>query len=107
MDVRTSLQPVAMPGPMDIEGLSRAASAARGSDRAAVETAAKGFEELFSQMLVKQMRQTLQPETMFGHDTGDVLGGLFDLYMGQHLAKSGGLGIGALLRQTWKPATRS
>jgi Rod binding domain-containing protein len=104
MDVRTSLQPTAMPGPMDIEGLSRAA---RGKDRAAVETAANGFEELFSQMLVKQMRQTLEPETMFGHDTGDVLGGLFDFYMGQHLAKGGGLGIGTILRQTWTPPTRS
>jgi len=32
------------------------------------------------------MRQTLEPDTMFPGDHGDILGGLFDLFLGQHLA---------------------
>lgn len=100
MDVRNSLQPLNPPTSMDIEGLPQRL---RGGNRAAVETAAQGFEEMFTQMLVKQMRQTLDPETLFGQDQGDVLGGLFDFYMGQHLARAGGLGIGAILRRNWAP----
>jgi hypothetical protein len=42
---------------------------------------------------------------MFGKDHGDVLGGLFDHFMGQHLAKSGALGIGAMVAQHM-PQTR-
>jgi hypothetical protein len=39
-----------------------------------MESAAKGFEETFLAQLVKEMRQTLEPETLFGHDGGDVFG---------------------------------
>jgi Rod binding domain-containing protein len=53
---------------------------------------------MFASLLIKQMRESLQPDTLFGQDRGDVLGGLFDHYLGQHLAESGSLGIGAMVR---------
>jgi Rod binding domain-containing protein len=70
---------------------------ALGSHGNDIHTVAQGFESMFASLLVKQMRQTLEPDTMFGKDNGDVLGGLFDHFMGQHLAQTGGLGIGAFV----------
>jgi flagellar protein FlgJ len=61
--------------------------------------AAKAFDGLFASMMVKQMRQTLGSDGLFGHDPGDVLGGLFDHFMGQHMAEHGGLGIGAVIEK--------
>lgn len=73
--------------------------------RRGAEEAAVGMEGLFVSLLLKQMRQALEPGSLFGSDNGDVLGGLFDATMGQHLARSGGLGIGNLLKQQWAGAT--
>lgn len=67
----------------------------------AIEKAATGMESMFASLLLKQMRQTLEPGSMFASDNGDVLGGLFDATMGDHLAKSNGLGIGNMLKQQW------
>jgi Rod binding domain-containing protein len=63
--------------------------------------AARELEATFVSMLLKEMRQTLEPDGgLFPGDTGDVQGGLFDLYLGQHLAAAGGFGLAdALDRQ--------
>lgn len=66
--------------------------------RAGAEVAGKAFEEIFASLLLRQMRNTLEEGSMFAGDKSDVLGGLFDHYLGQHIAKSGGLGIGAMIR---------
>jgi peptidoglycan hydrolase FlgJ len=58
---------------------------------------AKEFEATFLSMLLKEMRQTLEPEGLFPGDSGDVQGGLFDLYLGRHLADSGGIGLAATI----------
>lgn len=83
---------------MDLAAIARRAPAERAQ---AVQQAALGFEGMFVSQLIKQMREALEPGTMFGSDTGDVLGGLFDMTMGQHLAKSGALGIAKLLQGQW------
>ncbi len=96
MDLLT-MPPVAMPLPgMDAAAL---ANPGRRHDSASLDAVATGFESLFVSLLVKQMRQTLDSDTMFGQDNADILGGLFDFAMGQHLAKAGALGIGKMLRQ--------
>jgi flagellar protein FlgJ len=64
--------------------------------------AAKEMEATFLSMLLKEMRQTLDQEEgggLFPGDSGDVQGGLFDLYMSKHLADSGGVGMAAALIQ--------
>lgn len=68
-------------------------------DSRALDKVANGFESMFLSMLLKEMRQTLEPDTMFPQDSGDVLGGLFDLFLGQHLAQAGALGIGAMVKK--------
>lgn len=90
MDGVSSLRPTMSTNPM----LGRAPSA-----REAPEVVGKAFEELFTTLVLKQMRQTLDSGGLFAGDESDVLGGLFDHYMGQHLAKSGGFGIGAMIRR--------
>jgi peptidoglycan hydrolase FlgJ len=66
-----------------------------------IDHVAEGFDAMFATLLIKQMRQTLddgEEGGMFGKDSGDVLGGLFDTFMGDHLAKAGGLGIGKMVK---------
>lgn len=60
------------------------------------ELAAK-FESIFMSLLLKEMRQSVGEGGLFGGDSSDVLGGLFDLYMGEHVAKSANLGIGDMV----------
>jgi flagellar protein FlgJ len=90
----------------------RAESATRlpdGDDRKLGEIA-RGFEATLLGQLLKEMRTTEDPEGgLFPGDSGDIHGGLFDLYMGQYLADAGGVGIAATLdrqlRTTYAPAT--
>jgi Rod binding domain-containing protein len=72
----------------------------RAGGKEANAAVAKGFEGLFMSLVLKEMRKTLEPGTLFGKDSGDVQGGLFDLYLGQHLAKSGGLGLARMLQNS-------
>ncbi len=72
--------------------------------KGSVEQAARGFESMFVSMMLKEMRQTLDEDGLFGGNTGDVYGGLFDLYLGQHLADAGGLGIAAMVRRQMESA---
>ncbi len=59
---------------------------------------AKQFESLFVSMLVKEMRQTSSGEEgMFPGDSSDTYGGIFDMYMGQHIAENGGLGMAEMI----------
>ena len=85
--------------PLSLPGLAISADPRALGDRQQVEQVADGFESMFASLLLKQMRETLESDTMFGQDHGDVLGGMFDFYLGQHLAQSGGLGIGAMVRR--------
>ena len=68
--------------------------------KASPKDAGKALESLFASMMIKQMRQTLNSgQGLFGHDPSDVLGGLFDHFMGQHITQKGGLGIGAVIEK--------
>ena len=73
----------------------------KGAADAKLVEAAKEMEATFLGLLLKQMRESLEPDGgLFPGDTGDVQGGLFDLYMSKHLADAGGCGMAAaLLRQ--------
>lgn len=64
-----------------------------------IEEVAKSFESLFVSQLVKEMRQTLEPTSFFAQDSGDVWGGMFDLYLGQHLAQANALGIADMVKK--------
>jgi len=87
----------------DLAGLS---AQARSGQPHAVDQVAHNFESMFLSEILKQMRQTLEKGTLFGEDSGDVYGGLFDLFLGQHLAQSGGIGIAAMLKRQLESSTK-
>lgn len=61
---------------------------------------AQDFESVFASMLLKEMRQSLEPGTMFGQDSGDVYGGLFDRHFGEQLTKGNGLGMKKMVEES-------
>jgi Rod binding domain-containing protein len=68
--------------------------------KASPKDAGKAFESMFASILIKQMRQTLNSgQGLFGHDPSDVLGGLFDHFMSQHITQKGSLGIANLIQK--------
>lgn len=69
---------------------------------AALAQTAEDFESVFVSLLLKEMRGTLS-EGLFGGESSDVLGGMFDQFMGQHLANSSALGIKQLIMEQWNP----
>jgi len=75
----------------------------QGSDRAALEKVAGEFEGIFFSMMINQLRQSLEPDTLFSGDRGDTMGGLFDMFMGQHMAKVGRLGVADLILRHHQP----
>ncbi|MBN9517525.1 hypothetical protein J0H58_03250, partial [bacterium] len=64
----------------------------QGGRETKVRETAREFEATFLAMVLKEMRQSLE-EGLFPGDSGDVHGGLFDLYLGRHLADGGGVGL--------------
>jgi Rod binding domain-containing protein len=58
---------------------------------------ARQFEAVFLSMMLKQMRSTGLGEGLFAGDKSDMLGSMFDQYLGEHLADSGGLGLATML----------
>lgn len=62
------------------------------------------FESLFVAMLLKEMRQSMSEDGLFSGDSADVYGGMFDLFLGQHIASQGRLGIADLLDRQWRAA---
>lgn len=71
-----------------------------------LKSAAQGFESVFLTMLLKEMRQTLEPGGLFGHDSSDIYGSLFDQFMGQHLAQGKGMGLAQSLIRQLEPTTK-
>lgn len=53
----------------------------------------KEFESVMLSMVLKQMRESSSEDGMFPGDNSGTLGGMFDTYMGEHLAESGGFGL--------------
>ncbi|MBX9625893.1 MAG: rod-binding protein [Gemmataceae bacterium] len=65
---------------------------------AKVREMAKEFEATLLSMLLKEMRQSFEEGGgFFPGDSGDVQGGLFDMFMSKHLADAGGVGLAAAL----------
>jgi flagellar protein FlgJ len=97
MDVVPVLSPsVGHAGDPDLESLS---GRVKHGDKTAIPALARQFESIFMAQMVKEMRQTLEPGTLFGNDPGDVMGGMFDLFLGKHLAQSGGIGLAKMLER--------
>ena len=62
------------------------------------EKVAKDFESVFTTMMLKEMRNTLEPGSLFGEDSSDIYGGMFDQFLGQHMADTGGIGLAKMIQ---------
>jgi flagellar protein FlgJ len=86
-------------------GLSTSASPesllarARSGDAQSIERVAAEFESLFVSLVLKEMRQTLDPGTLFGSDQSDVYGGMFDNSLSKHIVDCGGFGVADMVRK--------
>ena len=48
---------------------------------------------MFASILIKTMRESIGGEGLFPGDSSDVLGGMFDQFMGDEMTKGQGLGL--------------
>ena len=82
------------------ESAGVALSTPRPNGGQAADKVAQDFESVFASMLLKEMRQSLEPGSLFGEDSGDVYGGLFDRYFGEQLTKGAGLGMKQMVQDS-------
>ena len=61
-----------------------------------VEQLAQEFEGVFLSLLTKELRSTVGEGGLFGSETSDSYGSLFDQFLGEHLATAQPLGIASL-----------
>lgn len=95
MDAINQIPPVMLPHAYDLH--AKFIPHRRGDE------VAQEWEATMLSLLLKEMRQTLDPETLFPGDAGDIHGGLFDFYLGRLLAASGGIGLAELLKRHLQP----
>jgi len=71
------------------------------------EGAAVQSLSLLVSLVLKEMRQTLGPGSLFGGDTSDIYGGMFDQFLGQAISHNGGFGIAAQIQRQLAQQTGS
>ncbi|NND98998.1 MAG: hypothetical protein HKN47_16910 [Pirellulaceae bacterium] len=72
-----------------------------------IESVGNEFESVFLSMMLKEMRKSLDNGGFFGEESSDTYGGMFDLFIGKHLAESKPLGISDMLVQQYKKSNPS
>jgi peptidoglycan hydrolase FlgJ len=84
----------------DFQGLAALKNDAKGQAPTALKEAARQFESLFTQMLLKSMREANKgfgEDSMFGSDQADMYQDMFDDQMAMQLSKGKGLGLAEML----------
>jgi flagellar protein FlgJ len=83
----------------DFQGLAALRSDAKAQAPAALKEAAKQFESLFTQMLLKSMREANQSfgDSLFGSQQGEFYQEMFDDQIAMQLSKGKGLGLADML----------
>jgi len=85
----------------DPKALGALKSDAKAQDPAALKEVARQFESLFTQMLLKSMRETNKTfgDSLFGSDQTDFYQDMFDSQLAVHLSQGKGLGLADMLVQ--------
>jgi len=83
----------------DFQGLAALRTSARAQDPAALKAAAQQFESLFTQMLLKNMREAGKSfgDPLFGSDQSDFYQSMFDEQIAMQLSQGKGLGLAEML----------
>ena len=81
----------------DPKGLSALKLDAKTQSPEALRAAARQFESLFTQMMLKSMRDATPKDSLFGSDQQDFYQDMFDSQMANQLSKGKGLGLADML----------
>ena len=84
----------------DFQGLASLKNDAKGQAPTALKEAARQFESLFTQMLLKSVREankSFGEDSLFGSDQGDMYQDMFDDQIAMQLSKGKGLGLADML----------
>jgi flagellar protein FlgJ len=84
----------------DFQGISALKNDAKAQAPTALKEAARQFESLFTQMLLKSMREANQSfggDSLFGSDQADMYQDLFDDQIAMQMSKGKGLGLADML----------
>jgi flagellar protein FlgJ len=81
----------------DPQGLSALKRDAKAQSPETLRAAARQFESLFTQMMLKSMRSATPQDSLFGSDQQDFYQDMFDTQMSQELSKGKGLGLADML----------
>ncbi len=74
---------------------------------AELKSVAQNFESLFMQMLMKEMRNSVQKSGLLGNSRGmEFFESMYDEQLTQKLASSGGLGLGQMIYDRLKQVTQ-
>lgn len=74
---------------------------------AELKSVAQNFESIFMQMLMKEMRNSVQKSNLFGNSRGmEFFESMYDEQLTQKLASSGGLGLGHMVYERLKQVTQ-
>ena len=90
MNISSLSTPLTLPSTLETN------AAATDSAPAKFKEIGEDFESLFMSIMLKEMRNTISNEEgggLFAGEGSDTFGGMFDTFLGQHLATSGQLGI--------------
>ena len=94
---------LAAPLAIDANSLSALREQAKTSPRAALSAAATQFEALFTQMLLKSMREALPQDGLLSSETSKTYTAMFDQQIAQQLSKKG-IGLARILERQLAPA---
>src|SRR4051812_5783309 len=84
----------------DFQGIASLKNDAKAQAPTALKEAARQFESLFTQMMLKSMRdanKSFGEDSLFGSDQGDMYQDMFDDQIAMQLSKGKGLGLADML----------
>lgn len=96
----SSIQSALMSNPLPLSETTGSSPTKPKADAKSPEKVAQDFESVFASMILKEMRKSLEPGSLFGEDSSDVYGGLFDQFLGQHISEAGGFGLAKMVRES-------
>lgn len=99
MSVLSSQQAPAQQVYHSFAGFEQMRAQARGGDSEALSGAAKQFESVFVQMMLKAMRDTVPEGGLFDSETSDFYEGMFDQQISLNIANGKGIGLAEVIER--------
>jgi flagellar protein FlgJ len=91
----------------EFQGLTKLKAQAREDSDAVLDKVALQFESLFTQMMLKSMRDASLGEGIFDNDKTTFYRDLYDQQMALHLSESGGIGLADVIKRQLGGGTES